>query len=170
MRFQAVTDSFYPSLADPEFRPRYRVDLAAYMRTCDRNFRRLLTLIPDLESSKEGRVWKHRLGDDLNVMFTLTESFPYTATLQVALANGRSAWPARLSMPVIDVRLYFDARTAEPVSYQGRRRIPARSAVPNADMYHQDEKRQINEFLAQWLQLCLASDADARPSSLLFID
>lgn len=181
---------------------RYRVDLAAYMRTCDINYMRLLKLIPVLES-KRGRsaghtvkkaldspchnpdespahnlinnpaVWEFLLGmpdngrPPIRMTIRLLEAFAYTSTLEIKVQSGFPAWsPA----PVIHVRMYHDAATAEPVSYQGHRQIPARCKVPNVDMYHQDEKRQINDFLAEWLRICLNSGISARASDILCID
>ncbi len=180
-------------------RPRYRVNLADYMRTCDQNYIRLLTLIPALESDRKdgsGRLvgkpaadsqnceqddkkeWEFLIGSDgqgtqnhagrppIRIKVTLLEAFAYTSTLQIQVQSGFPAWsPA----PVIVVRMYHDASTAEPISYQGHRQIPARCTVPNAGMYHQDEKRQINEFLAEWLRLCLSLGISARTADFLCI-
>lgn len=190
-------------------RDRYRVDLAAYIDTCDRNYRRLLHLIPALESSRPsrtmavragrteqqdrrahqdkparqdlpgrqglsgqegqsrsvvGQVWRFALSGGrypahssaarpaVKVDIRVLESFVYTTTLEIKISSGFPAWaPA----PRMQLRLYHDADTAEPLSYQGHRRIPVCSPVPNARMYHEDEKRQINEFLAEWLELCV---------------
>lgn len=180
-------------------RSRYRVNLADYMRTCDQNYIRLLTLIPALESDRKdgsGRLlgkpaadsqdcelddkkeWEFLIGSGsqgtqnhhgrppIRIKVTLLEAFAYTSTLEIQVQSGFPAWsPA----PVIVVRMYHDASTAEPISYQGHRQIPARCAVPNAGMYHQDEKRQINEFLAEWLRLCLSSGISARAADFLCI-
>lgn len=180
-------------------RSRYRVNLADYMRTCDQNYIRLLTLIPALESDRKdgsGRLlgkpaadsqdcelddkkeWEFLIGSGsqgtqnhhgrppIRIKVTLLEAFAYTSTLEIQVQSGFPAWsPA----PVIVVRMYHDASTAEPISYQGHRKIPARCTVPNAGMYHQDEKRQINEFLAEWLRLCLSSGISARAADFLCI-
>lgn len=158
-------------------RDRYRVDLAAYMDTCDRNYRRLLHLIPALEAARPsrhdrspsegrdwslvGKVWRfalprgsspRRSKSAVKVDVRVLESFVYTTTLEITVSSGFPAWaPA----PSMQLRLYHDADTAEPLSYQGHRRIPVRSPIPNARMYHEDEKRQVNEFLAEWLELCV---------------
>lgn len=174
---------------------RYRVDLADYMHTCDSNYRRLLHLIPALQTLRPSRTvagaagtqqrpahpfprpgerWRFTLaraarkqaGADQTVQvdIRMVESFAYTTTLEIIVASGFPAWaPA----PRMQIRLYHDADTAEPVSYQGHRRIPARSDVPNARMYHQDEKRQVNEFLAEWLELCLRSGSRAEAPDTL---
>jgi uncharacterized protein YqiB (DUF1249 family) len=177
-------------------RSRYRVNLAAYMRTCDDNYIRLLTLIPALESgrSRQSRKldpeqlrseqdnkkqWEFLIGSGfwgkadpagrppIRIKVSLLEAFAYTSSVQIQVQSGFPAWsPA----PVIVVRMYHDASTAEPISYQGHRQIPARCDVPNAGMYHQDEKRQINEFLAEWLRLCLSSGISARTADFLCIE
>ncbi|ALO45061.1 DUF1249 domain-containing protein [Pseudohongiella spirulinae] len=150
---------------------RYRVDLAAYMRTCDANYRRLLRLIPGLESNPEHDSWRFPLADSrLQLVVRLKEEFTYTSTLEVSMESANMQWPDVVRLPVIEVRLYHDACTAEPVSYQGRRRIPVRSEVPNRDMYHQDEKRQINELLAECLRLCRAPGVSVLCSDRLCTD
>ncbi|OFE13012.1 hypothetical protein PHACT_07555 [Pseudohongiella acticola] len=174
-------------------RSRYRVNLADYMATCDANYIRLLTLIPALESERAGgsgklavnqqncdlddiKEWEFLIGSGgrknqentgrppIRVKVSRLEAFAYTSTLEIQVQSGFPAWsPA----PVIVVRMYHDANTAEPISFQGHRQIPARCAVPNVGMYHQDEKRQINEFLAEWLRLCLSSGISARTADFL---
>jgi uncharacterized protein YqiB (DUF1249 family) len=174
-------------------RSRYRVNLADYMATCDANYIRLLTLIPALDSERvsgsgkrEANQQQGELGDikdwefligsggrknqgsagrpPIRVKVSLLEAVAYTSTLEIQVQSGFPAWSP---VPVIVVRMYHDANTAEPVSFQGHRQIPARCAVPNVGMYHQDEKRQINEFLAEWLRLCLSSGISARTADFL---
>lgn len=141
------------------------------MRTCDANYRRLLRLIPDLESNPEHDKWRFPIaGGKLQLVICLKEAFTYTSTLEVSMESANMQWPDAVRMPVIEVRMYHDACTAEPISYQGRRRIPVRSEVPNRDMYHQDEKRQINEFLAECLRLCKAPDISVLSTDRLCTD
>ena len=80
------------------------------------------------------------------------EVFRYTSTLAVTQLTRVSQW---IDPPIILVRVYHDAATAEAIAYQGHKAFLARYAIPNPTMYHQDEKRQINEFLGEWLSLCL---------------
>jgi uncharacterized protein YqiB (DUF1249 family) len=90
---------------------------------------------------------------DMKIRLRVVEVFRYTSTLVIEQLNTlHSLLPALR----ISVRLYHDARTAEAVEYQGHKALLAKYALPNAKMYHQDEKRQINEFLGEWLSLCLA--------------
>lgn len=178
----------YYELAVP---PRYRIDLAGYMQTCDANYLRLLKLVPALESYKSrctgvipvsGSCWefvasaaKGRAGKktinksnkNMIIRVRLLEIFRYTSTLEISISYGFPQWAPS---PVMLVRMYHDAATAEPLSYQGHRQIPAKSQLPNAEMYHQDEKRQINEFLAEWLGWCLKPDVVARTTDFLCVD
>jgi uncharacterized protein YqiB (DUF1249 family) len=89
---------------------------------------------------------------EARVRISVLEVFAYTSTLSVTQVNRVSEW---VEPPSILVRMYHDAATAEAVAYQGHRAFLARYALPNPAMYHQDEKRQINEFLGEWLRLCL---------------
>jgi len=88
------------------------------------------------------------------VRISVLEVFAYTSTLAVTQVNRVSEW---VEPPSILVRMYHDAATADAVAYQGHPAFLARYALPNPAMYHQDEKRQINEFLGEWLRLCLQS-------------
>lgn len=157
------------------YKPRYRVDLSGYMSLCDANYHQLLALWPGLSHAGENQVrylqinHSHRAGnasgdytDRLLVSLRVTESFRYTQTLEIRLERQQPVWPSRLPNmdPVMQVRIYHDAMTAEPLSYQGHRRVPVKNAIPNKQMYHQDEKYQINEFLSAWLDLCLQSGVE----------
>lgn len=162
-------------------KPRYRVDLSAYMALCDGNYHQLLVLWPGLAMADENQVRylqiSHKrtgkenseLTNNELVSIRVTESFRYTQTLEIQLLREQPVWPARFPDldPVMLVRVYHDAMTAEPVSYQGHRRVPVKNAIPNERMYHQDEKYQINEFLSAWLGLCLQSGVEmTRPDPL----
>jgi uncharacterized protein YqiB (DUF1249 family) len=140
---------------------RYRVDLTGFMRTCDQNYFRLLQLVPHLPVSAAGDSFEFAIRQGpLRVRMTVIEAFRYTTVIKVSSQYGFPGLHLALRAPVIEVRLYHDARTAEPVSFQEHRKIPVRASLPNAEMYHQDEKHQINEFLAEWLQLCLVSGCE----------
>lgn len=147
---------------------RYRIDLIRQMADCDANFIRLLKLMPELESFRNAHLQNPSSGagfareflinspgtneDDVKVRISVLEVFRYTSTLAVTQLTKINHW---IEPPGMMVRVYHDAATAEAVSYQGHRAFLAKYAVPNPTMYHQDEKRQINEFLGEWLSLCL---------------
>ena len=91
-------------------------------------------------------------GEEVRVRISVVEIFRYTSTLEIVQLTRVSPW---VSPPGIMIRLYHDAVTAEAVAYQGHKAFLAKYATPNSRIYHRDEKRQINEFLGEWLSLCL---------------
>lgn len=104
------------------------------------------------------------VGDEVRVRVSVLEVFPYTSTLAINQVTRVSQW---IDPPGILVRVYHDAATAEAVSYQGHKAFLAKYAIPNPTMYHQDEKRQINEFLGEWLSLCLQAGHSLRPPTFI---
>ncbi|NQY62487.1 MAG: DUF1249 domain-containing protein [Alteromonadaceae bacterium] len=60
-----------------------------------------------------------------------------------------------LFKPVMMIRLYHDARMVEIISSQNVRQVKPRYDYPIEAMFHQDEKRQLSQFLKEWLHLCL---------------
>lgn len=104
------------------------------------------------------------VGDEVRVRISVLEVFPYTSTLAISQLTRVSQW---IDPPGILVRVYHDATTAEAVAYQGHRAFLAKYAIPNPTMYHQDEKRQINEFLGEWLSLCLQAGHSLKPPSFI---
>ncbi|MDO9319490.1 MAG: DUF1249 domain-containing protein [Gammaproteobacteria bacterium] len=103
-------------------------------------------------------------GEEVRVRISVVEIFRYTSTLEIVQLTRVSPW---VSPPGIMIRLYHDAVTAEAVAYQGHKAFLAKYAIPNSRMYHRDEKRQINEFLGEWLSLCI--QAGRSLTSLAFI-
>lgn len=103
-------------------------------------------------------------GDEVRVRVSVIEVFPYTSTLAISQLTRVSQW---IDPPGILVRVYHDATTAEAVAYQGHKAFLAKYAIPNPTMYHQDEKRQINEFLGEWLSLCLQAGHSLKPPSFI---
>lgn len=57
--------------------------------------------------------------------------------------------------PRMNIRLYHDARMAEVISSQDVFQVQPRYDYPNKSMHQKDEKQQINQFLNEWLHLCL---------------
>lgn len=95
----------------------------------------------------------------LHIRLRVVEIFRYTSTIVVEQLNTlHSLLPA----PRVMVRLYHDANTAEAVEYHGHKALLAKYTIPNAKMFHRDEKRQINEFLGEWLSLCLSAGYSSR--------
>lgn len=90
--------------------------------------------------------------DKVTVEITILEAFRYTTTLQIIQRPELKQW---MTNPSMLVRVYHDASTAEVISYQGHRNLKPRYPQPNPQMYHSDEKMQVNAFLGEWLTHCL---------------
>lgn len=146
---------------------RYKVDLSRYMADCDANYVRLMKLFPDITEGNERKVGLHHDGNHV-VRLQVLEQTPYTTLVRLDQEGGEddsgqdlSLW---LRLPVLTLRLYHDAEVVEVVSCEGSRRAYPRYEYPNERMYHQDEKAQWNQFLAEWLAYCLKHGYDAEPS------
>ncbi|MCD8513971.1 MAG: DUF1249 domain-containing protein [Nitrincola sp.] len=88
----------------------------------------------------------------MQVTLWVEEAFRYTSTVVMRqMQTGGSPW---LESPDIVVRLYHDARMAEVVCTR-RRQLSGVYQYPNDQMHQPDEKYQLNQFLAEWLNQCL---------------
>ena len=87
-------------------------------------------------------------GGKVTVEIEIVEAFKYTTTLEIRQKPVLEKW---MTNPSMLVRAYHDASTAEVISYQGHRNLQPRYEQPNMDMYHSDEKMQVNKFLGEWL-------------------
>ncbi len=126
------------------------------MAVCDGNYIRLLKLLPDLSPSAIREFTLPQLGAATaqRVVLEVVETFKYTSTVSITLeVPGLTC--AYYRPPVMLVRLYHDANTAEVTSYQDERRIRVLYQEDEVPQYYPDEKEQVNLFLAEWLALCL---------------
>ena len=150
-----------PILNDFYVRPkvRYRVNLPLQMAECEANYVRLKKLLPHAESDKRHfaisrgqHKWLHEI--------VVVERSPYTTTLlltqtQDHLLDSNQRAASWFQMPRLTVRMYHDAELAEVLAWEGHKRLRPRYEYPNQSMYQCDEKLQINQFLGEWLILCL---------------
>ena len=90
--------------------------------------------------------------ETVTVELTVLETFKYTNTLQII---QKPALTELIKSPIMIIRIYHDASTAEVISSQGHKNFHARYPLVNPMMYHADEKKQINLFLGEWLSICL---------------
>lgn len=134
------------------FKPPYKFDLAALQRLAARNYVALQRLLP--QSNTVGAKRQVRVSDHLLFELKIKEAAPFTTIVQIKQERSSWAYTAALEAD-IEVRLYHDARLAEVTSSNGISRLQARYETPNPNMHEADEKRQVNKFLAEWLQLCL---------------
>lgn len=140
-------------------RPRrpYNIDLGSHLAVCDSNYLRIVRLLPALEDERT-RVFRvvfgHRaVADDAPAAtFEVVDRDRYTSVVSVSQHS-----PSRgIAATRIKVRLYHDARCAEVIEFQGQRRFESVYSYPNDQMRHPDEKAQVNRFLTEFLNLCLA--------------
>lgn len=101
------------------------------------------------------------ISDFLSYNVTIEEVTRYTSVVcleQVSLSDSLNNIPVVVANgfnPRMIIRLYHDARVAEVLSTQDIRQVKPRYDYPNNQMHQQDEKQQINQFLNEWLHLCL---------------
>lgn len=141
---------------------KYVPDLIKQSALCETNYARLLKLLPREKDRREYKICWHQ--HNYCVQIKRDEEFAYTSTLLV------SYWPETVSPwfnpQTLVVRLYHDARMAEVVCMKRRKQLDGRYNYPNPEMHQPDEKFQLNQYLAEWLSLCLAAGAVELPSSL----
>jgi uncharacterized protein YqiB (DUF1249 family) len=88
-------------------------------------------------------------------LLTISQALPYLAQNHRCKKENNSIEFAHILRPKMTIRLYHDARVAEVISNQDIRQVKPRYDYPNVKMHLPDEKEQINQFLKEWLQLCL---------------
>lgn len=137
---------------------KYSVDLADHMAECEANYARVTQLLPDLEASSEWQFGIHPPGSaPTRLRISVSERCKYTTMLEIEQCTGSSPeLPDALSVATsFSLRIYHDARMAEVIGFNRHRRIQPRYEYPNDNMYHRDEKVQLNRFLGEWLSYCL---------------
>lgn len=130
------------------------------MAVCDANYIRILKLLPGfaLNAAREvalpslkgiSSATQHCL-----VCIQVVEAFRYTSTVSIRVVLHGKVIPY-YQPPVMFVRLYHDASTAEVVSYQEQGAFHLRAHPGDGPEFSVDEKQQVNIFLADWLSLCM---------------
>ncbi|PVZ85123.1 hypothetical protein C9426_20730 [Serratia sp. S1B] len=129
---------------------RYTPDFPEMMRLCATNFAQLRRLLPHNDEVDESVTYQV---NGVHYRLTIMESTRYTSLVQIEQVRPTvDYW----SLPMMTVRLYYDAMVAEVCSSQQIYRFKARYDYPNQKLHQRDEKHQINQFLADWLRYCLA--------------
>lgn len=133
---------------------KYRPNLPDLMSLCSTNYVLSLRLLADKELAGEARHFF--ISDKLAYIIEVKEVTKYTSLINIVQQQvlEHSALNT-FAKPKMQVRLYHDARVAEVISSQGVSQVKPRYDYPNDQMHHPDEKLQINQFLKEWLQLCL---------------
>jgi uncharacterized protein YqiB (DUF1249 family) len=134
-------------------RTRHKVDLAGLQALCAANYAAIVRLLPQLQNESGGRFVIDALGArEVNVR--VLDRGPYTTLIDIEQVGGAASAAVA---PQFQVRVYHDARMAEVIACHGHRHIKPRYDYPNAGMYQRDEKYQLNQFLGEYLSLCLAT-------------
>ena len=129
---------------------KYVPKVANMHKVCEVNYGRLLRLIPDCDTQD----LKYQFEVSTNLLYTIKiiECSRYTSTLEMSQKNQMVYEFLR---PVVQVRLYHDAKMAEVISAQNIGSLQPSYRYPNIKMYQKNEKEMVNIFLAEWLQFCL---------------
>lgn len=156
--------SFFPNRAvNSSSKLGYRPNLVSLMRLCANNYMLLQKLLADKKLIGEKRHFF--ISDFLSYQVTIKEITRYTSVIafeQEGLGGNNNKHGKNIPLivanalnPRMTIRLYHDARMAEVLSTQDIRQVKPRYDYPNSQMHQQDEKQQSNQFLNEWLHLCL---------------
>ncbi len=141
----------------PRFRPQVAPKnhrLRNATRLHEANFIKLQRVIPSIRSITERLSYRGKNESTLSV--DVLEKSKYTTTFLLLLQqHDQQCWLPALRMKI---RIYHDANVAEVLSFQNHHRLHSRYDYPNPQMYHRNEKWQLNSFLGDWLDFCLRNN------------
>ena len=147
---------------------KYQPRLSTLMNLCEVNYMFLVRLLAshnDEEAVGDERCFF--ISDFLSNKITILEITRYTSLVSIRQElpktkavvtgedNNNKTVFDHILRPKMIIRLYHDARMAEVISNQDIKQVKPRYDYPNSKMHLPDEKEQINQFLKEWLQLCL---------------
>ena len=138
---------------------KYVPKLAIMHQVCDVNYARLLRLLPDCDT--EDLQYQFHVNASLSYTIRIIECSRYTSTLEM---SQKSQMGYEFLRPVVQVRLYHDAKMAEVISAQNIGSLQPSYRYPNTKMYQKNEKEMVNLFLAEWLQFCLSQSSQLHSS------
>ncbi len=128
---------------------KYVPHLANLQAVCANNYAHVMSLLPDIDT--DALSYTFSVSDRLKYRMTILDTAPYTTTLKMEQLDGGQSFLT----PVMDIRLYHDARMAEVLSSQHAGALAPSYDYPNPNMRHRDEKERVNGFLGEWLKFCL---------------
>jgi uncharacterized protein YqiB (DUF1249 family) len=121
---------------------------------CESNYRKLLTLIPNLLKVK-----RNALGycaNKPNLYIKIIERAPYTITLELSHHFNRKL--SAFFEPAVNIRIYLDARLVEVLRDHERTHVSRAITDPGLSKEIMDYKWTLNYFLDKWLDHCLSDD------------
>lgn len=129
---------------------KYVPKVANMHKVCEVNYGRLLRLLPDCDT--QDLQYQFEVNVSLIYTIKIIDCSRYTSTLEM---SQKSQMGFEFLRPVVQVRLYHDAKMAEVISAQNIGSLKPSYQYPNIKMYQKNEKEMVNLFLAEWLQFCL---------------
>ena len=133
-------------------KPKYVPDLQDAAAVTTANFIKLQRLFPEVALGKEKRIALVRNDTIIgSASFQVIERFSYTTSLLFHYQCH-----VLLAPQTFHVRVYDDACMAEVVLTESGRQLDGVYPYPNQNMYHQDEKQQLNRMLSEALSVCLS--------------
>lgn len=135
-----------------------KLNVRACHTVYERNYQRLMRLLPNLRQVPEGE--RFGLQGSEALMAEIMETHRYTTVLRM---THSLPLPAPVTVPQMTVRLYHDACVAEVTAYQDSCRFQVKYDYPNADMHQVREKGRVNEFLGEWLDHLLHCHGSRHP-------
>lgn len=138
---------------------KYVPSLPRLIRMCERNYGQLMSLLPDLET--ESLTHQFQINSQITISIKIITCSRYTTELEVEQhIQGPDFLEAKMR-----VRLYHDASAAEVTSFQHVGNFKGAYPYPNQNMFHPNEKEQLNFFLAEWLAFCHQHQSQDDPKS-----
>ncbi|MFQ3190760.1 MAG: hypothetical protein ACI936_001895 [Paraglaciecola sp.] len=141
---------------------KYVPKLANMHQVCEVNYGRLLRLLPDCDT--EDLEYQFHVNASLQYTIKIIDCSRYTSTLEMSQKSPIGQVEYEFLRPVVQVRLYHDARMAEVISAQNIGSLKPSYQYPNAQMYQKNEKEMVNLFLAEWVQFCLTQSIQLHSS------
>ena len=129
---------------------KYVPHLPTILATCDSNYACAMKLLPDCDT--EDLSYRFVISDELEYKIKILDSSRYTSTVEMSQVQKKT--PSFLC-PVMEIRLYHDAKMAEVLSSQRMAKLKPSYEYPNIKMHQRNEKQMVNVFLAEWLHFCL---------------
>jgi uncharacterized protein len=143
---------------------RYKPCLDEFLSQCEVNYFLLLKLFPFLDVKKNNYsehgdtpkiAFETNVGSQLD--FELIEKAPYTTTMMLKLNVPIKAKKNKMSLML---RLYHDVKLVEVMDKIGPKAIKPLIKGNGLSRHQTDEKRQLNRFLGESLNYCLAGSVN----------
>ncbi len=138
----------------------FKVDIKGHHALCEMNFFRMEKLMPGYRNGISH--WAYQFGGKqhaqklpASVDIKIIDRAPYTTTVEILQNNKNSTFGDTLPQQAkLIVRLYNDVKMAEIICWNSHRNWLPSYRYPNKQMYHPDEKLELNRFLGDWLAFC----------------